>query len=128
MPGTPTHSKITSGRLPATSRHASIGLLAWVDDDVRAQASRAAPHRREVGGDDRLDAAICSPAITARPTGPQPITSAASPGVTFAFATAWTPTAIGSVVAACSESRPFGTGSSGRQHHQLAVAARHLFE
>ena len=53
-----------------------------------------------------------SAAITARPTGPQPITSGASSGGSRALATACTPTAIGSVSAACSEASPFGTGSS----------------
>jgi hypothetical protein len=53
-----------------------------------------------------------SAAITARPTGPQPITSGASSGPRRAFITAWSPTAIGSVSAACSVGSPFGTASS----------------
>ena len=53
-----------------------------------------------------------SAAITARPTGPQPITSGASSGSRRALATAWRPTAIGSVSAACSVASPFGTASS----------------
>ena len=53
-----------------------------------------------------------SAAITARPTGPQPITSGASSGSRRALATAWSPTAIGSVSAACSVGSPFGTSRS----------------
>ena len=50
--------------------------------------------------------------MTARPTGPQPTTSGASPGSKRALATACTPTAIGSVSVACSVARPFGTSSA----------------
>ncbi len=39
-------------------------------------------------------------AMQASPTGPSPITTAASPGAIPDFATAWTPTASGSVIAA----------------------------
>ena len=50
-------------------------------------------------------------AITARPTGPQPTTSGASSPARLAFSTACTPTASGSVNAACSVGSPFGTSS-----------------
>ncbi len=53
-----------------------------------------------------------SAAMTARPTGPQPTTSAASCGSRRAFSTACIPTAMGSVSAACSVGRPLGTGSA----------------
>jgi hypothetical protein len=51
-------------------------------------------------------------AMTARPTGPHPTTSGASPGSRRALPTACTPTAIGSVSAACSVGNPLGTGRS----------------
>ena len=38
--------------------------------------------------------------ITANPTGPQPMTSGTSSELRFAISTAWSPTAIGSVIAA----------------------------
>ena len=47
--------------------------------------------------------------ITASPTGPQPSTSAPSPGAMRLLFTAWRPTAIGSVSAAWRKSSPFGT-------------------
>ncbi len=50
--------------------------------------------------------------MTARPTGPQPSTSAPSPLAMPERLTAWMPTAIGSVRAARSGSRPLGTGRS----------------
>src|SRR5204863_508271 len=50
-----------------------------------------------------------SAAITARPTGPQPSTTAASPLAIADLFTACTPTAIGSVSAATSAGRPLGT-------------------
>ena len=67
-----------------------------------------------------------SAAITARPTGPQPITSGASSGSRRALATAWTPTAIGSVSAACSVDEPGRHRQQERlgEAHVLAVAAR----
>ena len=52
-----------------------------------------------------------SAAITARPTGPQPTTSGASSPFSIPFSTACTPTASGSVSAACSVGSPFGTSS-----------------
>ncbi len=55
---------------------------------------------------------ILRAAMTARPTGPQPITSGTSSGVRLALATACQPTAIGSVSAACAVDKPFGTSSS----------------
>jgi hypothetical protein len=48
--------------------------------------------------------------ITARPTGPQPITIATSRFPTSPRRTAWRPTAIGSVSAPRSAEMPFGTG------------------
>ena len=130
-PGTPTHSKTTAGRSAgpaihggsagarAASRHTAASRqlchgvvcagstttsapIVWASSRRRAEKSAAtmgrAPARR-------------SAAITARPTGPQPITSGASSRSRRAFATAWTPTAIGSVSAACSVESPSGTGS-----------------
>ena len=65
---------------------------------------------REVGGDDRLDACERrSAAMIARPTGPQPSTTAALPAWIVDLLTAWSPTAIGSVSAACRGSSPLGT-------------------
>jgi hypothetical protein len=52
---------------------------------------------------------IRSSAMQARPTGPAPMTTAASPPVIRLFATAWTPTASGSVIAAYIAGRPVGT-------------------
>ena len=59
MPGTPTASKITSGRIPSIARQASIAeRLAGIDDDVGTELLRElAPLRREVRCDDRADAA-----------------------------------------------------------------------
>lgn len=51
-------------------------------------------------------------AMIAIPIGPQPITSAASPGAKPDLLTACSPTAIGSVSAACRGSTPSGTLSS----------------
>ena len=51
-------------------------------------------------------------AITASPTGPQPITMHTAPGPGSACATACSPTAIGSTIAAASVASPLGTGSS----------------
>ena len=67
-----------------------------------------------------------SAAITARPTGPQPITSGASSGSSRALATACRPTAIGSVSAACSVDEPVRHRQQQRlgEPHVLAVAAR----
>ena len=69
--------------------------------------------------------AACSAAITARPTGPQPSTMAASPSAIRLLATACTPTASGSVSAASRWSSPAGTfwADGVVQHHQLGVAA-----
>jgi hypothetical protein len=50
--------------------------------------------------------------MTARPTGPQPITSGTSFLSRRAISTACIPTAIGSVSAACCGERPFGTSRS----------------
>jgi hypothetical protein len=55
--------------------------------------------RRQVGGHDRGDAPGDEAARTARPTGPQPRTTAPSPGAGAAVH-AWSPTATGSVSAA----------------------------
>ena len=63
-----------------------------------------------------------SAAITASPTGPQPITSGTSPPLILALATAWTPTASGSVSAACSAESPFGTSSSKGSLSSIASA------
>ena len=83
-PGTPTHSKITAAAAArATSRQASIaGRCAGSIDHVRADAApraRGASARSRRRRSARRRAAS-SAAITARPTGPQPITSGASPG------------------------------------------------
>ena len=50
-----------------------------------------------------------SAAITASPTGPQPSTSAPSPGLIPDLLTACSPTVMGSVSAARRASSPFGT-------------------
>lgn len=50
--------------------------------------------------------------MTARPTGPQPTTRETDFGSRRALATACRPTAKGSVMAACSVGRPFGTSST----------------
>ena len=52
---------------------------------------------------------IRSSAMQARPTGPAPMTTALSPALIRLFATACTPTASGSVIAASSTGRPAGT-------------------
>ena len=59
MPGTPTHSKSTTGLLGAScATRASGPWLARIDHRVRAHARRLrAPRGREVRGDDRLDPA-----------------------------------------------------------------------
>ena len=59
--------------------------------------------------DDRSDAEHLIAAMHASPTGPRPITTAASPTAIFDLATAWTPTASGSVSAAMRCGRPVGT-------------------
>ena len=66
--------------------------------------------------------------ITARPTGPQPITIATVPFLTSPRRTACQPTAIGSVSAASSGASPFGTGIVERllDHQLLGVGARRL--
>ena len=53
-----------------------------------------------------------SAAITASPTGPQPITIGASSGWMRAMFAAWSPTAMGSVSAARSVESASGTASS----------------
>lgn len=50
--------------------------------------------------------------MMAIPIGPHPSTRAVSAGVMFDLLTACSPTAMGSVSAACLTSRPLGMGSS----------------
>ena len=68
---------------------------------------------------------ILSAAMTASPTGPQPMTSGMSSGVRRAFSTACQPTAIGSVSAACSVGKPVRHFEQQHlvQHHVLGKAA-----
>ena len=64
-------------------------------------------------------------AMTASPTGPQPTTSGASSPFSAPFSTACTPTASGSVSAACSGRQPVGHFQQQRrgQQHLLGIAA-----
>ncbi len=97
-----------------------------IDHDVGAELfGKRAAGRRIICRDDRVQALIFSAAITASPTGPQPITSGTSPPLILALATAWTPTASGSVSAACSAARPLGTSSNSAslEQHALGIGA-----
>ena len=102
--------------MPSTARQASIGRLGRGSTTSCAPivGGERAPGRGEVGGDDRLDALRRSAAMTASPTGPQPSTTAASPGSMPERFTACSPTAIGSVSAAWRGSSPLGTVSAHR--------------
>ena len=130
-PGTPTHSKTTAGRTAgpgsqggsagarpgsrqtAASRQLCQGVVAAGSTTTSAPSAAASSRRRReksaatIGRTSRKRNA----AITASPTGPQPITSGASSGVRRALFTACRPTAIGSVSAACSVESPAGTGT-----------------
>jgi len=102
-------------------RNRNLFLLADEDMDVarisegsRTSAPTVSARRRRMG--EKSAATIgATPlsfkaAITASPTGPQPTTSGASGASMRALFTACTPTAIGSVSAACSVDSPLGTG------------------
>ena len=91
--------------------------------------------RRGPGGRARSRRRRCSPrrrgatrAITARPTGPQPSTTAACRGVTRLISTACRPTAIGSVERGEPRVEPVGHlhAQHVRQHEALGVATRVL--
>src|SRR3954470_9705650 len=88
-----------------------------IDDDVGAEPfGERAAGPRIIGGDDRMQ----SPDLQRRgdretnppAAEPPPLPGGPSPPLILAFATACTPTASGSVSAACSAARPFGTSSS----------------
>ena len=111
-PGTPTASKQTSSRLPSTRRHASMrGSCHRVDDLGSAEFQR---ERRLAG--DRSEATMtstpCDPerGDHGQPDWPASHDRAAWRAVTADAATAWIPTASGSVRAAMRGSKPFGTG------------------
>ena len=111
MPGTPTASKITSGREPSTRRQATTA------GSSRGSTTSVAPMvvaRRRRAWEKSAATIVSTPAsssaaMTASPTGPQPSTTAAWRGSTLLISTACRPTAIGSVRAASSGSRPLGT-------------------
>ena len=116
MPGTPTASKITIGLFAPSRRQAS--MAGSTDGSTTSCAPMVTASRRRVS--EKSAATIgstpmaCSAAITARPTGPAPSTTAAWPGVICDRLTACSPTAIGSVSAARRASRPLGTFSESR--------------
>ena len=114
MPGTPTASNSTSVLRPSTRRQASMPGSSRGSTDSWAPSVRAKARRL---GEKSVATMGSIPfrrraAITASPTGPQPSTSAASPWLIPALPTAWMPTAMGSVRAACWGDRPLGTSSS----------------
>ena len=114
IPGTPTASKATTARPRPSLRqvsHTSVvaGSTTAVAPMVVARARRA--------GERSLATTASTPwrrraATTARPTGPQPSTTAPSPAPIPERFTAWSPTAMGSVRAAPRASSPLGTVSA----------------
>src|SRR5579875_2939255 len=115
-PGTPTASKATSGCRPSTRRHASSsgsrrGSTTSVAPSLEAMARRAGEGSAATTG---ATPAIDSAAITARPTGPHPATAAACPAPMPDTATAWMPTASGSVSDAARASTPPACPVAGR--------------
>ena len=116
MPGTPTASKMTTGRVPSTRRHAAMAG-STVGSTTSSAPSRSASARRpgeRSAATTGLTPRCFRSAITARPIGPQPRTIAASSLRMPLLATACTPTANGSVSAASRGSRPFGTFRASR--------------
>ena len=113
MPGTPTASNTAIWRSPPTRVHAANAVssrgstTSWAPI-VTASARRAGERSAATIG---ATPSRRRAAITARPTGPQPTTTAPSPACSPERLTACRPTAIGSVSAACVGARPFGTGS-----------------
>ena len=110
-PGTPTHSKTTGVRPAGRCSHTVVlagSTTTWAPSVVASSRRRGEKSAATMGS----TLSRRSAAITARPTGPQPMTNGASSGARRAFCTAWTPTAIGSVRAAWSVASPLGTGSS----------------
>ena len=111
MPGTPTASKTTSGFTPSIRRHAWIALSSF--GSTTSSQPRCSASRRRAGEKSAPTIgpipSIFIAAMQASPTGPSPITIAASPGAIADFATAWTPTDNGSVNAASSWGSPVGT-------------------
>ena len=111
MPGTPMASKHTSGLPPPARVHASkAGSVGRVDDLGGAHRGGERPAGgREVGGDDGVDALELQRADHGQPDRAAAEHERALAGLRCALLfTAWRPTAIGSVSAACRKSRPFG--------------------
>ena len=85
-------------------------LLVRIDDLVAAEVlGESAPCGEKSAPTIGPIPSIFIAAMQASPTGPSPITIAASPGAMPDLATAWTPTANGSVIAAISWGSPAGT-------------------
>ena len=128
IPGTPTASKITSGRMPSTRaprldrRCLDAGRPRRRRRAARPGPAASARSRRRRSGRCR---GSFSSAMHASPTGPQPSTMALSPTAIRLLATACTPTASGSVSAAMLGGQAAGHLEREQlvEHHQLGVAA-----
>ena len=100
-------SAIESIRRQASTANSSSGSTTTCAPIVRARLRRFSEKSAATIGSTWRRA---SEAMVDRPTGPQPRTTAGFPAWIADWLTVWSPTAMGSVSAACRMSRPFGTG------------------
>ena len=99
-PGAPTHSKMNSGAWPAIA--STCGIRGLAGSTASVAPKRAAIFARK--GARSLTMTWRAPrnfaqSMTARPTGPAPITSTVAPRGICALSTACSPTASGSTIA-----------------------------